>query len=142
MAEALKFEKTDKLGNPIKRLNAIVGPARPRKQHQVKKKSRVDPNLVVVSSDSGDDDTDYVVTEVATEPEDSEDSASTGWPNEFEEVFPSNNEVRYILFYFICILTQRVGCRHTPSQDNSRGRAQYYSKAHALHGLQDGSEVT
>jgi hypothetical protein len=104
MAEALAFEKTDELGKPIKRLNktAPSGSSGSSRRRAVKKQ-RIVPTVVVVSSDSDDDDTDFVATELATEPEDSEyESASSGvWPNEFEEVFPSNAEVRYNLLYFI-----------------------------------------
>jgi hypothetical protein len=99
MAEALKFEKADELGNPIRRL-AAVGPTRVRKQRVVKKKQRVDPEIVVVVS-SDDNDTDYVATEVATEPEDSEGSAGSEWPNEFEEHLPSNDEVRHMSYFIL-----------------------------------------
>ena len=72
------------------------------------KKQCIDPDVVAVSSD--ENDTDFVATELATEPEDSEGSISSGWPNEFEEVFPLNAKVCSHLLYFISILTPCIGC--------------------------------
>lgn len=94
------------------------------------KKQCIDPDVVAVSLD--ENDTDFMATELATEPEDSEGSISSGWPNEFEEVFPSNTEVCSHLLYFISILTPCIGCRYAPSQDNSCGGAE----AHAYPCLQ------
>ena len=107
MAEALKFEKADKLSNLIKRLNAGVAPAHPRsvapacKPWQVKKWQCINPNhIVVVSSD--EDNTNYESTEVATEPEDSEAGCDTSeWPNKFEEVFSSNAKVHFFPIFYL-----------------------------------------
>jgi hypothetical protein len=145
MAEALAFEKTDELGKPIKRLNKTApSGASGSSRRRAAKKQRIVPTVVVVSSDSDDDDTDFVATELATEPDDSEyDSASSGvWPNEFEEVFPSNAEVRYDLLCSISFLTILVGCRHSPSQDDTYDGAACCSKAHALLRVQDVGEVS
>jgi hypothetical protein len=91
MAEALRFEKADEHGNPIRRLNAPIAGA-PRKPRQVKK-PRVDRDTIVVIS-TDDEDLNYKTTEA----EESEGSTDEEWPNQcgYESIddAPSNAEVR------------------------------------------------
>jgi hypothetical protein len=112
MAEALKFEKSDELGNPIKCLNfntTTARPSQPRKPAVRRvKKPRVETTMdvpsdvLVISLD--EDDLTYETAE-ATECSggESEVSIASEWPNELYlsdsiEVLPSNAEVCLFLF--------------------------------------------
>jgi hypothetical protein len=111
MAEALKFEKSDELGNPIKRLNwdtTTAHPSRPRKPalRQVKKSCVLPSDVLVISSD--EDDLTYETAE-CSDPE-TEGSIASEWPNELNssdsiEVLPSNAEVRLFFIFIIPTLT-------------------------------------
>jgi hypothetical protein len=135
MAEALRFEKADEHGNPIKRLKTpnpatarpLHPPARPqlplrppmRSQLPLRqaKKLRVDttvdvPNdILLVSSGDNDEDPNYEGTTECTSPEDSEYcSTDTDWPGEYDTyemmlLPPSNAEVCFCLVLFFLTLT-------------------------------------
>lgn len=104
MAEAIRFEKSDELGNPIKRLKTPnPATARPPRKPRQAKRPRVEksvdvpadePDVFVVSSD----DDDYEgITECTTSALESEDSYDSDWPGEYDTIEmllrPSNAEV-------------------------------------------------
>ena len=113
MAEALRFEKADELGNPIRRLKTPKpATARPPGGPRQAKKPRVDTtvdvpaDILVVSS--GEDDPNYEGTTEYTSPEDSDAlDTDTDWPGEYDTIEdtiesmmrPSNVEV----FHFFVI---------------------------------------
>ena len=121
MAEALRYEKADELGNPIKRLKTPnPATARPRKPRQVKK-PRIDTSvdlptgtdIFVVSSDD-----DNYETATGTESSTSIESGftDTDWPGECDSPYrllrglpeaPAtlNAEVHYVSFIHVCLLT-------------------------------------
>jgi hypothetical protein len=118
MAEALRFEKSDELGNPIRRLNwdtTTAHPSRPRKPAARKvKKPRVETtvtldvpsDVLVISSD--EDDLTYETAENSDA--ETEVSIASEWPNELcssdsIEMLPSNAEVRLIFIFIIPALT-------------------------------------
>ena len=168
MAEALRYEKADELGNPIRRLKtpnpATARP--PRKQRQVKR-PRIDAgtSVDVPSTDvfiiSSSDDDDY---EGATEGTTSTSSlleegfTDTDWPGEVDTPYmlvrdlpPTlNAEVRFIMFH-LCIQSSHMflACRYITLEDSSRSgpwQWQHYWKAHPfdskVEGLQAARKVT
>ena len=122
MAKALRYEKADKLGNPIKCLKTPnPAAACPRKPRQVKKPhidTSVDlPTGTDVFVVSSDDDDNYE-TATGTESSTSIESGltDTDWPGECDSLyrllrgFPEalatlNAEVRYVSFIHVCLLT-------------------------------------
>jgi hypothetical protein len=130
MAEALKAEKADELGNPIKRLTATARPRpRPAKKARVDTPvARADTPVIEVSSD--EEDLDYEATECATDPAETEDELSE-WLSEFPsmddsiEVLPSNAEVRsflFLLFFPFLHIYRLPTCSH-PRQSQKWGGA-------------------
>ena len=135
MAEALRFEKADEHGNPIKHLKtpnpATARPLRPLARPQLPlhppmpsqlplcraKKPCVDttvdvPNdILLVSSGDDDKDPNYEGTTECMLPEDSEYcSTDTDWPGEYNTyemmlLPPSNTEVCFCLVLFFLTLT-------------------------------------
>jgi hypothetical protein len=110
MAEALRFEKADELGNPIKCLKTPnPTTARPPRGRCQAKKPRIDtshttvdvPEDVLVVS-SGDDDPNYEGTMEYTSAEESELSTDPDWPGEYDTIemmlCPSNVEVIFFIF--------------------------------------------
>jgi hypothetical protein len=122
MAEALRYEKVDELGNPIKRLKTPnPATARPRKPRLVKKPcidTSVDiPTGTDVFVVSSDDDDNYE-TATGTESSTSIESGltDTDWPGEYDSPYrllrgflqaPAtlNAEVCYVSFIHVCLLT-------------------------------------
>jgi hypothetical protein len=121
MAEALRYEKADELGNPIKRLKTPnPATARPRKPRQVKK-PRIDTSVDIPTGTdvfvvSSDDDDNYE-TATGTESSTSIESGltDTDWPGEYDSPyrllrgFPEapatlNAEVRYASFIHVLSL--------------------------------------
>lgn len=108
MAEALKAEKADELGNPIKRLTVTARPPRAQAAQRPAKRPRVetpvaraDTPVIEVSSD--EEDLDYDATDSGTDPAESDDGFSSEWPGEVDsiEMLPSNAEVRsFFIFTF------------------------------------------
>ena len=105
MAEAIRFEKSDKLCNPIKRLKtpnpATARP--PRKLHQAKR-PRVEKSVDVPADEpdnfviSSDDNNDYEgITECTMSALESEDFSDSDWLDEYDTIEmllrPSNAEV-------------------------------------------------
>jgi hypothetical protein len=116
MAEALWFEKVDKLGNPIKRLKTpkpatacpLGGLCQAKKPH-IDMTVDVPADILVVSS--SEDDPNYDGTTECTSPEDSDVlDTDTDWPSKYNTIedaiesmmHPSNAEVLHL---FIITLT-------------------------------------
>ena len=116
MAEALRFEKADELGNPIKRLKTPkLATAHPPGGLRHIKKPRIDTtvdvpvDILVVSS--GEDDPNYEGTTEYTSPEDSDAlDTDTDWLGKYDTIedtielmmHPSNVEV---LHFFVITST-------------------------------------
>jgi hypothetical protein len=98
MAEALEYEKTDKHGDPIKRLTAGTTPTvRPPRKSRQAKKQHIDTTEVGASSD--EDDRDYQDTEPV------ESKSTSPSEGDCQDTLPSNAEASSLLHLFVFILT-------------------------------------